>query len=134
MIHVARALAAQSALTNVTFLHADAQMHPFEPGIDVTISRTGAMFFGDPHAAFENLGRCLKPDGRLVLLTWQPVQMQEWALAFTEALTGRTPPASTPDLPGPFSLSDADHVGRLLEGAGFGRVVVTPLRETMTYG
>lgn len=135
MIHVARALAAQSAITNVSFLHADAQVHPFEPGLfDVVISRTGAMFFGDPHAAFENLGRCMKRDGRLVLLTWQRAEMQEWACAFTEALTGRTPSNPAPDRPGPFSLSDADHVRGLLERAGFDRVALTPVREATTYG
>ncbi len=135
MITVARQLAVQAGLTNVSFLHADAQVHPFEAeSVDVVISRTGSMFFGNPHAAFDNLRRSLKPNGRLVLLTWQRLDQQEWASAFTGALTGHPPPAPDPEAPGPFSLSDADRVRELLEGAGFADVVLTSLQETTSYG
>ena len=34
------------------------------------ISRTGAMFFGDLVAAFTNIGRALRSDGRVALLSW----------------------------------------------------------------
>jgi len=135
MIAVARRLAAQAGLTNVMFEHADAQVHPFEAeSFDIAISRTGAMFFGDPHAAFANLRRSLKPGGRLVLLTWRRAELQEWTRAFSEALTGRTPPSPAPGAPGPFSLSDPPHVRALLDGSGFTDVVLRPVNETTTYG
>ena len=135
MIDVARQLAAQAGLTNTSFLHADAQIHPFEPAsVDVVISRTGAMFFGDKHAAFSNLRRSLKPNGRLVLLTWQRADQQEWASAFAQALTGRTAPATATDGPGPFSLSNADRVRGLLEDTGFSEIELTALNEPMAYG
>ncbi len=135
MIGVARQLAAEQGLANVSFLHADAQVHPFaSESFDVVISRTGAMFFGDPNEAFTNLGRSLKRGGRLTLLTWRSAQEQEWLQAFAEALTGSPLPVPPPGAPGPFSLSDAAHVSALLEGSGFTDVRLSPVTEAMTYG
>jgi SAM-dependent methyltransferase len=135
MIDVARRLAEHDGLTNVVFEHADAQVHPFEAeGFDIAISRTGAMFFGDPQAAFGNFRRSLKRGGRLILLTWRRGELQEWTRSFSEALTGRPPPAPAPGAPGPFSLSDPDHVRALLERSGFTQVALTAVSETTTYG
>ena len=65
------------SLTNVSFEIADAQVHPFEPaGYDVAMSRFGSMFFGDPVAAFTNIGRGLRPGGRLVLVSWHARQQR----------------------------------------------------------
>ena len=72
--------------------------------------------------------------GRLVLLTWQPPSRQEWVSAFSQALTGRTPPMPDPDSPGPFSLSDPDRVRALLHAAGFTDVNLSSVTETTTYG
>lgn len=135
MIDVARRLADRAGLTNVTFERADAQVHPFGTHeFDLVVSRTGAMFFGRPEVAFANLRRSLRPGGRLVLLTWQPPDRQEWVGAFSQALAGRTPPAPDPDRPGPFSLSDADRVRDLLDRSGFVGVEIASVRETTTYG
>ncbi|MFC8525796.1 class I SAM-dependent methyltransferase [Nocardia sp. NPDC057227] len=134
MIDVARGLAAREGLRNISFERADAQLHPFEPGHDVVISQTGAMFFDDPEAAFANLARSLRPAGRMILLTWQSADQQEWLDAFTLALTGRTPPQPPAGAPGPFSLSDPARVTALLERASFTAVELTAVRETTTYG
>ena len=49
--------AAPKVVTNVRYEHADTQVHEFEPrAFDLAISRFGAMFFGDPVAAFANVG------------------------------------------------------------------------------
>ncbi|MFC6011994.1 class I SAM-dependent methyltransferase [Nocardia lasii] len=135
MIELARDLAARKGLTNITFERADAQVFAFEPETyDIVISQTGAMFFGAPAVAFANLWRGLTRGGRLVLLTWQPPDRQEWRDAFTQALTGAMPPTPPPDAPGPFSLSEPDRVRALLGGAGFVDIACTPLAETTTYG
>jgi ubiquinone/menaquinone biosynthesis C-methylase UbiE len=56
MLDHARRRAVEEGVTNVTFTHADAQIHAFESGAyDVAISRTAAMFFGDHIAAFSNI-------------------------------------------------------------------------------
>ena len=62
MIAFARRLATAEGLGNARFEQADAQIHPFDAGsFDVAISRTGAMFFGGPDAAFANIARALRP-------------------------------------------------------------------------
>ena len=55
MLAVARQRAQAAGLANATFEQSDAQLHPFErEAYDLAVSRTGAMFFGDPTAAFAN--------------------------------------------------------------------------------
>jgi SAM-dependent methyltransferase len=121
MIELARALAERESVGNAMFARADAQIHPFTPGsYDLAISRTGAMFFGDPVAAFTNIARAVRPGGELVLLTWQAATHNEWFSDFFTTLTGRRElPISPPGTPGPFSLSDPDRVRALLAATGF---------------
>ena len=97
--------AVSEGLDNVEFRHADAQIYPFESAsFDVVISRMGSMFFGDPIAAFTNLHRALRPDGRLTLLTWQGLTENEWLTEFRAALAvGRDLPTPPPDAPSPFA-------------------------------
>jgi len=136
MLEYARSRAAGEGLTNVTFAQADAQIHAFEPGTyDVAISRTGAMFFGDHGAAFRNIGRALRPDGRLVLTTWQPLPANEWIREISGALAaGRDLPVPPPDAPGPFSLSDPDRVRIVLSSAGFADVELEGAIAAMWFG
>jgi SAM-dependent methyltransferase len=44
------------------------------------------MFFGDPVAAFSNIGRALRPTGRLVMMVWRAEEHNEWALAIDRIL------------------------------------------------
>ena len=47
------------------FVQADAQVFPFElASFDAAFSRFGVMFFADPTAAFINIRRSLRPNGR----------------------------------------------------------------------
>lgn len=136
MIELAQQLAEKEHVANVTFVQADAQVHPFpDQGFDITISRHGAMFFGDPPAAFTNIARAMRPGGRLVLLTWQRPERNEWQSAFRTALAaGRELPTPPPGAPGPASLSDPDRVRRLLTSAGFADVRLQGLSEPMYFG
>ncbi len=110
MIELARELTEREHVANATFQQADAQVHPFpDQYFDVTISRYGAMFFGDASAAFTNIGRAMRRGGRLILMCWQPLQRNEWISAFRAALAvGRELPMPPPRTLGPFSLSDPD--------------------------
>ena len=121
MIELARRRAVEEGLGNVAFEQVDAQIHPFEPKVfDVAISRTGAMFFGDPVTAFTNIARALRPGARLALLTWQPLARNEWIREFIAALSaGRDLSGPPPNTPGPFGLSDPDRVRTILSTAGF---------------
>ena len=79
MLDRARADAAQAGIGNVEFVQADVQVHPFDPAsFDVVISRFGVMFFADPVAAFANVRRALRPDGRMVFACWQHAAGNPW--------------------------------------------------------
>lgn len=123
-------------LDNVGFEHGDAQVHPFELGaFDLALSRTGAMFFADPVAAFTNIASALKPGGRLALLSWQPITENEWLPSFGAALAaGRDLPAPPPNAPGPFGLSDPDRVRGILSDAGYTDVELEPKHGQMWFG
>lgn len=135
MIKLARRLAEQERVPNAAFQQVDAQVHPFpEQYFDVAISRHGAMFFGDAPAAFANLARALRPTGRLVLLTWQSLERNEWVSAFRAALAaGRVLPRP-PESSGPFSFSNPGRVRDLLTSSGFADVQLRSLNEQMYFG
>lgn len=135
LIGVARQRASAEGLVNVRFEQADAQIHPFARyWADAVISRTGAMFFGDPVAAFANLARAMRPGGRLVLLVWQARDRNEWICAITAALSaGRGMPAP-PHAPGPFAMSDPGRVRGLLTAAGFADSQFESLHKPMYFG
>ena len=66
----------------------------------VAISSFGAMFFGDPVAAFTNIGRGLRPGGHLALLAWRELRRNEWLMELRAALAmGRQLPSPHPRHP-----------------------------------
>ena len=136
MLDYARQRATDEGVNNVTFAQADAQIHPFDAGsYDVAISRSAAMFFGDHVAAFRNIGTALRPGGRLVLVTWQPLAGNEWIREISGALAaGRNLPVPQPDAPGPFALSDPDRVRDVLTGAGFTDIDLNATTAGMWFG
>jgi ubiquinone/menaquinone biosynthesis C-methylase UbiE len=68
-IERARDLARAEGVHNIAFERGDAQVHRFPPErFDLAVSRFGTMFFDDPVAAFTNIGRALRPAGRLVMM------------------------------------------------------------------
>lgn len=136
MLDVAQRQATAEGVANATFLQADAQIHRFErAAFDIAISRTGAMFFADPVAAFANIARALAPGGRLSLVAWQGLAGNEWLREITGALAvGRERPNPPPDAPGPFSLADRDRVRTLLNAAGFENIALDGFEAPMWFG
>jgi SAM-dependent methyltransferase len=137
MLDLARRGADAAGVDNVQFLDADAQTHPFlDASFDVLISRFGVTFFADPQAAFANLARSLRPDGRLVLVCWQEPTKIEWAaLAIGAAAAHLGPPDfGPPGAPGPFALADGTRLRALLDGAGFRDVTVEPVTRQHRVG
>jgi SAM-dependent methyltransferase len=133
MLERARQLTTAEPLDNVRYELGDAQVHRFDPaGFDVAISRFGTMFFSDPAAAFANIAAALRPEGRLVLLVWQPHEHNEWARAIDAALGD----AAQQPQPGadPFSLGDAEATAGLLERAGFDGARFEDVHEPVYYG
>jgi hypothetical protein len=84
-------------------------------------------------AAFTNIARAMRSGGRLVLLSWQPMERNEWVSDFRTALAaGRDLPTPPPGTPG--SLKDPDQVRPLLTSAGFAEVRLHGLTEPMYFG
>ncbi len=101
-------LTVAEALRNVSYERADAEVHRFpEERFDVAISRFGTMFFADPVAAFANIWRAMRPNGRLVIMVWQSHDRNEWSVSIQRALTGGADvPVASLEGPDPFSLAD----------------------------
>jgi SAM-dependent methyltransferase len=136
MLERARQRAADAGLTNVEFERGDAQVYPFAPAsFDLAVSRFGVMFFDDPLAAFTNIGRALKPGGRLALVAWQDMTRNEWVTVAREALAvGRSLPVPPAGAPGPFGLADPDRTRSILEAAGFSQVELEDVAVPFFFG
>ncbi|MBO0707431.1 MAG: class I SAM-dependent methyltransferase [Candidatus Dormibacteraeota bacterium] len=136
---LARALATTAAagIVNATYQQGDAQVHAFAAGeFDVAISRFGIMFFSDPVAAFANVGRSLRPGGRLAFLCMQDLSRSE---VFRVPMTAiaryvRPPDFSAGGGPGMFSLADPARITEVLTAAGYARVVPTAVERPACWG
>ena len=135
-IERARELARAEGLANVSFEQANAQVHQFpQQRFDLAISRFGTMFFDDPVAAFGNIGRALRPAGRLVMMVWQAPERNDWEVAIRRSLAAAAGPAAgAADGPDPFSLGDPPTVTGILRAAGLADVAFTDVGEPVYYG
>lgn len=125
MLDLARRRTLDEHVPNATFVLGDAQVHRFPTGaFNLAISRAGVLFFADPVAAFANIGRALKPGGRLLFVchrnpTNNPV---------LEALVGTDIALDlTTQTPGVLAFTDPDHVRDILTKAGFQSMAATPI-------
>lgn len=137
MLERATTLTAAAGLRNVRFERADAQVHPFEDGgFDVVLSRLGVMFFDDPVAAFANLGRALRPAGRIAFVCWQAHELNAYRTVPAAAIAPYLPPPQPPPPgePGPFAFADADRVRDLLLGAGCTDIRIDGIAERLRAG
>jgi SAM-dependent methyltransferase len=133
MLAEARSRAEREGITNVSFTQGDAQVHPFEAdGFDAAISRYGVMFFADPVAAFGNVGRALRPGGRLAFVCPADARLNGWVAAVA-SLRDFLPVGDfgRPGLPGMFSLAARDRIRDILTAAGFTGIAIN---QAQAYG
>jgi len=126
---LARARERTRDLPQVSLQRADAQTHRFDAErFDVAFSRFGVMFFDDPRAAFTNVRRALRRDGRFGFACWQAATANEWVRVALGAILEHLPMPSIPPprSPGPFAFAERDYVHGLLDDAGFANVVIEP--------
>jgi len=136
MLERALARAKACALTNTSFVLADAQTAELgREGFDLLFSRFGVMFFADPTAAFANLRRALRSGGRIAFVCWQPIQRNPWMLVPALAIA-RHVPVSPPDpnAPGPFAFADPERVSAVLSRANFGAVAIDGVEMSLALG
>jgi SAM-dependent methyltransferase len=121
----------------IRFVQADAQAYPFEPAsFDAAFSRFGVMFFADPTAAFINIRRSLKPNGRLAFVCWRALEENPLDILPLRAASAYLPPqpAHDPDAPGPFAFANPDRVRGILAAAGFREIAITARDEQVGSG
>ena len=76
----------------VEFRTADAMKLPFaDASFDVVVCQFGVMFFPDRPAAMREARRVLRPGGAFVFNAWDRIEVNEFALAATDALAGVFP-------------------------------------------
>lgn len=136
MLDLASQRARRARARNLSFIHGDAQTHGFTHGtLDLVISRFGTMFFSDANAAFANIGRGLRPGGRLCIAAWQPLLANQWLTVPGTALARHADlPESDARGPGMFAQSDPDAVSAILAAAGYVDVSIDDCRVTFTLG
>lgn len=136
MIQRARQLARAAQLDNLEYSCADAEREPLpREYFDLAISRFGTMFFGHPVAAFANIRRSLRPEGRLVMMVWQQRDRNEWATAIESAFPpGEADIGNASTAPPAFSLGDRDVARRILDSAGFAAPAFDEVHAPVFYG
>jgi SAM-dependent methyltransferase len=114
-----------AGLTNITFLDADVQSHPFRPIHDFCFSRFGTQFFENPVAGLRNMRSALKPGGVMTMIVWRELAENPW-LALPKQVILRYLPPPGPDAqtcgPGPFSMADTGVVTKQLTIAGYASI------------
>ena len=134
---LARQRVAAAGVNQAQLVLDDAATHHFAPEtFDLGFSRFGVMFFADPVAAFGNIRGAMKRSGRLLLAVFRSGPENPWATASVAAISHLVPPPAPlgPEEPGQFSWSDPARVKRILDGAGFRNVGLTPLDLSFVMG
>ena len=128
-VEKARERIAAAGLRHAEVLLCDVSTYTFAPNsFDLAFSRFGVMFFSDPTATFVHLRNAMKPGGRLTFAVFRTPQENPWATAPLAAVRHLLPPVTPPgpEDPGQFSWAASARVHRILEGAGFRDVSLTP--------
>lgn len=132
VIAAAREIESGPTAAPIELVVADAQRHPFPPNtFDAAVSRFGVMFFDDPVAAFANIARAVRPNGRLCIAVWQPwtastVHARSLEIAAGAAASLGVALELTPTDAGPFGFGDETFTVAMLEAAGWSDVTFTP--------
>jgi SAM-dependent methyltransferase len=137
MLELARRRAGRTGVANVRFEQGDAQLHPLPlAAFDAAVSRFGVMFFDDPVAAFANVGRALKPGGRMIFTCWQDLLRNDWIMVPASAalLHVPMPDLGEPGGPGPFSFADPERLRHVLDAAAFSNIVVEEVVRPVRLG
>lgn len=120
MVEAAEAEAVNRGLANMQFRQCVAESLPFpEDSFDATVSRLGAMFFPDPHAAVREMLRVTKPGGPLAFAVWHKSELNPFSYVVTDVMARHVEAApADPDAPGAFRFAETGKLAGLLTGAG----------------
>lgn len=124
MVDAARSEANRRDITNVQFQQCTGESIPFPDNtFDVVVSRLGAMFFPDAHAAMREMLRVAKPAGTLAFAVWHKSEVNPFCYVVTSVLDQHTAPTvADPDAPSAFRFAEPGKLANIMREAGASEV------------
>ena len=124
MVDAARSEANRRGITNVQFRQCTAESIPFPDNtFDVVVSRLGAMFFPDAHAAMRELLRVAKPGGALAFAVWHTSEVNPFCYLVTSVMDQHlAPTVADPDAPSAFRFAEPGKLANIMREAGASEV------------
>ncbi len=114
---------ARQRLPDADVREADLEHLPFaDAAFDAVLAINSVFYAANPPAALRELGRVVRPNGRVVVTSWGPAAQCEYAGVIREMGTLLPPPSPGAPAGGPFALAEPGALERTLAGAGL-RVV-----------
>lgn len=115
-------------LANVEATVGNGQALSFEDArFTAAFSMFGLIFFPDPVAGLRELGRVLRPGGRVFISSWVPIHESPMMIPMIEAIAHAMPPDPDQPPPEPFPFSAPALLAQGLRDAGFEGVEVREL-------
>jgi ubiquinone/menaquinone biosynthesis C-methylase UbiE len=120
MVETARSEASRRGFGNMRFQQCTADSLPFpDNSFDVVVSRLGAMFFLDSHAAMREILRVAKPGGVLAFAVWCKSELNPFCYAVTNVMDQHIAPTVTdPDAPSAFRFAEPGKLANVMREAG----------------
>lgn len=104
---------------DLTFDEGRAEALPYADGaFDAALSQFGLMFYDDRVAALREMGRVVRPGGRVVVAVWASLADTPGFAAFVALLRRMFGDGPAEALAAPFCLGDASELAALFERAG----------------
>lgn len=120
MVETARTEANRRGIRNIQFQQCTADSLPFpDDSFDVVVSRLGAMFFLDSHAAMREILRVAKPGGVLAFAVWHWSEVNPFCYVVTNVMDQHiAPTVSDPDAPSAFRFAEPGKLANVMRQAG----------------
>ena len=121
-------------IENIRFTNADAQSFEFKKSFyDQIVSRFGVMFFENPIAAFTNMHKSLKPNGKLNFVCWSALEENEFfILPLKIVLKYLNKPLPNPSkAPGPLAFSNKPYLLKILQSSEFKNIKIKTVKTEM---
>ena len=120
MVEIARRLAKERRIPNVTFLAMDAEKLDFpDDSFDLVTSRFGFQIFPNPETVAKEAYRVLRPKGRIGAAVWSTAEKATALHAVVGPMLEFAEPDETGYLSTPYELGGPGELAKLLEDAGF---------------